>query len=300
MGGPSYAIQSATGLLAGHGYWLLAERDEAGRGRRWTEPPALLQRILPDSVDPAVGPGPTPTGGAGRATSFGQAFAPRGTNFGQTVGGTTPSRTTGTTGTTTTVDGSRTGWLGNLVPRFGSRRTTSTSSGPSREDMLAAAERRLRSQAANSIIGRHRQSAAPSASSAASTSTGGVATSSSIAAGRDSAASSVQRGAGPSEAVRRVGASSADASGSTTGSKRGLTFGELAAREEKAKASGTQEDASGSGGRVAEQRRDTVPPPNPSSNAGGLFGFGSKSGQDAQGQQDGNSKWPGSGRPLGE
>lgn len=274
-GGLDLAIQSATGLLAAHGYVMLTQAHEGARGRGgWAsflvEPPALLQQLLPDSVDPALGPGPTPTGGAGRSTGFGSAFAPRGRSFGEgnsgrTLAGSGRSSASGTGG-----------GIWSRVTGLGSGSSTSrTQAPPSRDDILAAAERRLRAQADSSIIGRHNRSTASAGSSSAVPSSS-AGSSAPLASGKESRTSALPPST-PSEAVRRTAA----------GTSQAFTFGQLAAREEKSKDPNTQEDASGSGGRVAEQRREKPAPaaqkPSPAST------------DDSSGTQ-----WPGSGRKLGD
>lgn len=276
-GGLDLAIQSATGLLAAHGYVMLTQAHEGARGGRggWAtflvEPPAFLQQLLPDSVDPALGPGPTPTGGAGRSTAFGSAFAPRGRSFGEGSSGRTLASSSGSTAS------GNGGGLWSRVTGLGSGASSSrTQAPPSRDEILAAAERRLRAQADNSIIGRHARTTASTGSrtTAPSSSAGNSAP---LASGQESRTSALPPSSSPSEAVRRTAA----------GTSQAFTFGQLAAREEKAKDPNRQEDASGSGGRVAEQRREkpapsaqTAPPPTTKSSS--------------------ESQWPGSGRKLGD
>lgn len=241
-GGPGLAIQSATGIVAGHAWYFVNDILPAQNGgRRILSAPQFLRNLLPDSVDPALeGQRPaTGEGGSSRTTGFGTAFAPRGRGFGD--GGTSSGSPAGQGNTLQGSSGGGVqGWLGRLgsagwLTGNGNASASSVGggAGPSREAILAAAERRLREQRASSVTGRQ----------GARTPWTNTAPAGGTLGNRDSGATGASTGM--SEAIRRSGA------GSMT---RGPgTFSQLQQASEKPR----EETASSSGGSVAEQRKPT-------------------------------------------
>ncbi|CAD6901241.1 unnamed protein product [Tilletia controversa] len=289
MGGPHTAIQSGTGILAAYAIHYI--RDEIPRpppGSRLSsqgsifkrvvgvvqkfvcEPPQVLQRLLPDSTDPVSGASATPTSSSGattgggramRSTPFGTAFAPRGRAFGSAPtaapsGGSTASRQPPTGSSSSASTG---GWFGNLFSSgSGGGSSTSTSAArrndpeaARREAMLEAIERRNRAARNDSIAGRAQQAAAGSnvlqQDSTKTSHTSALASSSPLTSNL---------------AVRRTAASTSAGTGSGQGAHgnvHSLQFGSAVDKKEAGGAADEPElDASGSGGRVAEQRRATA------------------------------------------
>ncbi|KAE8255993.1 hypothetical protein A4X13_0g2846 [Tilletia indica] len=286
MAGPHMAIQSGTGILAAYAIHYI--RDELPRpppGNRLTsqgsilkravgavqkfvcEPPQMLQRFLPDSNDPVSGASGRPTSAAGattgegravRSTPFGTAFAPRGRAFGSaptappSSGGSTSRQPS--TSSASTPSSAGTGWLGGLF----SSGSASSAPGPRRsndpevarrEAMLDAIERRAREARNDSIAGRAQQAASGSNILQGKTS-------------HTSALASSSSSTLPDSAVRRTAASTSTSSSGAAASGQGahgnvhsLRFGSAVGDKKKDDGEEPELDASGSGGRVAEQRR---------------------------------------------
>ncbi|EPQ29804.1 uncharacterized protein PFL1_02477 [Pseudozyma flocculosa PF-1] len=276
-GGPSLMIQSGTGIISAHLYWLLAEiwpATNGGRGPRLLETPALLRRLLPDSQDPSMA-GQNIGDRQGRRTGAGTAWnaATRGNRLGDGV-----ARQQGP-GLWTSIRRSipSPGWNGLGIWRRPRDTSARAGTGPDREAMLAAAERRLRAQQANSIVGRNLSSSLSSASTAQvprpqPAGSNADATSSSSVNARASNPSA-------SAAVRRTAAAS--------GQGNVIGFGQL--RDSSAKPEDGEEDHSSSGGRVAEKRRK-APTPDSSSEE--------ERRQQQAAQQ--RHQWGAAGRKLGE
>ncbi|KAK0543126.1 hypothetical protein OC845_006275 [Tilletia horrida] len=276
MGGPHAAITSGTGILAAYAIHYI--RDEIPRPppgsrlassgslfKRMTEvvqrfvcePPLALQRLLPDSIDPVSGAGgappsstSAPTTGNGRAvrsTPFGTAFAPRGRAFGSAPVAPPTARSSTSASAST---GSGGGWLGGLfgsssAPAGGSSsRAAPSSEAARRQAMLDAIERRERAARADSIAGRA-QAGRTSTSTQAPTSSAG---SSSLAQSNRSSETSALAASANNSAVRRTAASTSQSGANDN--IRTFAFGS-AKKDDKE----PELDASGSGGRVAEERR---------------------------------------------
>ncbi|PWN93187.1 DER1-domain-containing protein [Acaromyces ingoldii] len=292
-GGPGLAVQSATGLLSAHIYYYLATilpATDGGRGPRWLPgAPAFLQRLLPDSLDPATAHQQPQQGGSVRSTGWGgTAFAPAGRSFGDSSAR-TPAQQQQQQGRA--LNSSRSaGGGGSWIPSFlrGASSSASASrpgaraSGPDREAMLAAAEARLRSQREQSIAGRN--AAASRAAQQASDSPEARARAARTNSGATSAAA-----AGSVLGEQEQSRTSARPFTSTTPSSRKFSFGKEAAKGSgEDKDEEQQETASGSGGRVAEIRRRGAAPNNEN-----------QEGEGKDGQADRGHDW-GQGRKLGE
>ncbi|KAK0522404.1 hypothetical protein OC835_006582 [Tilletia horrida] len=283
MGGPHPMMQAATGILAAYAIHYI--RDEIPRpppGARLRpqdsllkrvvgavqkfvcEPPLALQRALPDSVDPVAGGTParaaagsgasTGEGRAVRSTPFGTAFAPRGRAFGSAP---TTAPSPSAAGSSASASASS-GWLGGLFGsgassgssgRAGSHANDSDST--RRQAMLDAIERRARAAREDSIAGRAQAAAASAPAGSASLS--GTSQTSALAATSTNAA------------VRRTAATAGQ--GGSGSNIHSLQFGSATNNKDKDKGKGKEPngdepelDASGSGGRVAEQRRATSKP----------------------------------------
>lgn len=294
-GGLPLAMQSATGLLAGHAWWVLAEAAQGGNpegpARRLATPPGWLQALLPDSVAPedvaAQAARDAPGGAGGRVASRawgGTAFAPRGRNFGDgqgvgawASGGGAAGQTIGGSGAGAATRGGSS-WLPNFLGGGGgggSTASTSTSATPAhrRDALLEATERRLRAQRESSIAGRNER-AAPSGPAVVQGQAGGPSGGSTYSSG-----------------VPAASASSATLRSRTTGSGGGT--GRLQHGQGRGGDSDEEEelDASSSGGAVAEQRRAE-----PRGGSGSKSAGGSGSGAADNG---GGHQW-GTGQRLGE
>jgi Derlin-2/3 len=251
-GGMPYAIQSATGLLSAHIYYFFKEvlpATNGGRGPQYIPPtPALLQRLFPDSPDPNVQGQTAQPGGSVRSTGWGgTAFAPAGRSFGDTP--VAPSTSTGgghRLNERTGGPGGLRSWLpfgggqASTPGRTSTSGSTSRSTQPDREAMLAAAEARLRALRANSIAGRN-EAASQAASRAANSSeakarASKITTSSSILTGDSSRSTGVRRAGEGNASTRR-------------------TTGNLASLRSDASDEDDGHTASSSGGRVAEIRK---------------------------------------------
>jgi len=286
MAGPHAGIQSGTGILAAYAIHYI--RDEIPRpppGSRLAAqgsifqrliaavqhfvcvPPAALQRLLPDSIDPVAGgarpyAGSTSTTAEGRAVrsmAFGTAFAPRGRAFGSapaaSAGSGGPSAPRGGASLSSSSQTAGGGWLGGLFGSgsggsSGSASGTPSSESARRQAMLDAIERRNRAARNDSIAGRAQAAASASAGSA---NLQGDSKTSALASSSSSGAAALRRTA--------ASASSAQAPSSGAGASGNIhtfAFGSAAASAKK-DADEPELDSSGSGGRVAEQRRSKDP-----------------------------------------
>lgn len=295
-GGPPLAIQSATGLVSAHCYYFLkdvlpaaASGGGSGRPRPFlstlVQPPIFLQKLLPDSQDPALeGQRPlTGNGGTSRTTGFGTAYAPAGRSFGDN--GASNLRGGNTLGSSSSGGSWIPSFLrgGNNNNNNNSGSSNSTNEGLNRNALLEATERRLREQRNNSIAGKNQnlnlnKSSSSSSSTSVPTSLAGSGSLSSDS--KTSSITSRQGGMVGNEPTRRTNPSSSGQGGM-------LTFGQFAKKNDD-KRKGKEEDHSSSGGSVAEQRR------------------GNQSGDDEEGKGKGKEKesigyqWGGGGNRLGD
>ncbi|GAC98864.1 hypothetical protein PHSY_006459 [Pseudozyma hubeiensis SY62] len=237
QGGPGLAVTSGTGLLAGYAYWVLdqvlpAQRGAGGRGGgrggSYIPTPGFLHTLLPDSLDPSLA-GQNMGNRNARRVAGGTVW-----NASRDSGHRLTDRSTSATPRPTSIASA----LGagarstiNSINPFRGSSASRTSTGPSREDMLAAAERRLRASQASSIVGRN---AAERSSKPAGSNTPGT-------------TSLNARPAADSTSNLRKTAAAANQSNT-------FTFGQLNA---KGKEGDAEEDHSSSGGAVAEQRWGT-------------------------------------------
>lgn len=238
QGGPPAAIQSSTGLLAGYVYWLLdqvlpAQRGAGGRGGgrggSYVPTPGVLERLLPDSLDPAL-EGQNMGNRNARRVAGGtvwNASRDRGHRLSSSS-----SSTSGPNSIAAALGAGARSSFSSLNPLRGSAWSSrANASGPSREDLLAAAERRLRSSQASSIVGRN-AAERPAGSNVSGTTSLNP---------RPAAAAA----AGSTTNLRKTAAAA--------GQSNMFTFGQL--HEKRAGGQGEQEeDHSSSGGAVAEQR----------------------------------------------
>ncbi|CDU22995.1 related to DFM1-ER protein involved in ER-associated protein degradation [Sporisorium scitamineum] len=236
QGGPPAAIVSSTGLLAGYVYWVLdqvlpAQRGGGGRGGgrggSYVPTPGFLQTLLPDSLDPAL-QGQNMGNRNARRVAGGtvwNASRDSGHRLSSSSASSRPANIASALGA-----GARS-TFSSLNPFRSATASRSTSSGPSREDLLAAAERRLRSSQASSIVGRN---AAERSTQPAGSNTPGTTSLNPRPAAT----------AGSTTNLRKTAAA--------PGQSNTFTFGQL--NEKKRGSEGQEEDHSSSGGAVAEQR----------------------------------------------
>lgn len=238
QGGPGVAIVNGTGLMAGYVYWVLDEVLPAqrgaggrggGRGGSYVPTPAFLERLLPDSLDPALagqnmgnrnarrvagGIVWNASNDRGHRLSDRSSTSARPTNIASALGA-----------------GARSA-AGSLNPfRASAASSTGASGGPSREDLLAAAERRLRASGASSIVGRNASERTSKPAGSNSPGTTGL---------------NPRPAADSASNLRKTAAGG--------GQSKAFTFGQLSANQKEAEA---EEDHSSSGGAVAEQRWGT-------------------------------------------
>lgn len=317
-GGMGLAVQSATGILSAHIYYYLSTVLPATNGGRGPNllpaAPAMLRRLLPDSVDPAFANAPRSDGrdsgtasasGGGRVLSTqwgGTAFAPRGREFGdgQTNWGGGNSASGQTIGSSGSGSGSSSssssgsggggaGWLSFLNRSRGGQTGSSstlstapkTNAAAQRQAMLEATERRLRAQRENSIAGRNEAAAARNAhaqTTAASSPVEGR-------AGTSSFGSTATPRPPTNAAAPRTTEGPPSASASTLRSRFASS-----ARSNSEDQDEQHLDASGSGGSVAEERRP---------DKDHKSGASQQSQQTTQQDGDGEYRW-GPGQRLGE
>ncbi|KAN0060079.1 hypothetical protein ACQY0O_008052 [Thecaphora frezii] len=283
-GGTGLMMQSATGLISAHLYWLLAEvwpATNGGRGPQLIPTPALLRTLLSDSQDPSMA-GQNIGDRQGRRTAYGTAWnaASSGHRLGDAAAAARQQQRTGLWTSIRSVMPSLGLGSGGLWTRSGG--SSASAAAPDREAMLAAAERRLRAQQANSIVGRNVLSSSSSSSSFSSSSRTSAAAAAQApvrpagTAATSTTSSSVNaRASNPAAtaAVRRT------AAGSGQGNIVG--FGQL--RDSQPKSDDGEEDHSSSGGRVAEKRRKPDSPE-----------------PQQQGSEEKGHVWSAGGRKLGE
>ncbi|TKY87706.1 hypothetical protein EX895_003287 [Sporisorium graminicola] len=243
QGGPHAAITSCTGLLAGYVYWLLdqvlpAQRGGGGRGGgrggSLVPTPGFLERLLPDSLDPALAGQNMGNRNARRVAGGTVWNASRGNRLSSS----SSSASSRPASIASALGAGVRSTFSSLNPFRSSNASsrTDTSSGPSREELLAAAERRLRASQTSSIVGRN---AAERSTRPAGSNTPGTTSLNPRPAATATAASTAN--------LRKTAAAA--------GQSNTFTFGQL--NEKKARAQDEQqEDHSSSGGAVAEQRWD--------------------------------------------
>lgn len=237
QGGPGAAMVSSTGLLAGYAYWVLdqvlpAQRGNrgrgGGRGGSYIPTPGFLERLLPDSLDPAL-EGQNMGNRNARRVAGGTAWNASRDRGHRLSDRSTSSTTSRPTSIASALGAGARSTISSLNPFRGSTSSSSnTSAGPKREDLLAAAERRLRASQSSSIVGRN-ASERPAGTNKPGT-TG-------VNPRPSAAAASTQN-------LRKTAAGA--------GQSKMFTFGQL--NEKRSAMEGEEEDHSSSGGAVAEQR----------------------------------------------